>query len=234
MTKWPAALLAAFIGIGLAAAQGAAPAPSASIKGEVLEVKDAGPYTYLRLKTPAGETWAAVKRVSVAKGAKVTIEDVLLMKDFQSRSLDRKFDTIALGTLAGAPRDATPVAAGDPHAKLASIGEAAAPIKVAKAAGPEARTVAEIVARRSDLRDKAVVVRGQVVKFTPGVMGKNWVHLRDGSGSASDGTDDILVTTNDETRIGEVVTARGIVHTDKDFGAGYAYRVLVEEAKLRK
>ncbi len=90
------------------------------------------------------------------------------------------------------------------------------------------------MAKRSELKDKPVAVRGKVVKYTPGVMGKNWIHLRDGSGSAADRTNDVLVTTTEETNIGDIVTAKGVVRTDKDFGSGYAYQVLVEQAKLQK
>jgi len=67
-----------------------------------------------------------------------------------------------------------------------------------------------------------------------GVLGKNWVHLQDGSGSADKGTHDIVVTTTDEAAIGQVVNASGTVRTDVDIGSGYKYAVLVEEAKLRK
>ena len=115
-------------------------------------------------------------------------------------------------------------------AKPVDVGE----IKVAKATGADAHTVAEVVTGRAALKNKMVTVRGQVVKFTPGVMGKNWVHLRDGSGSAADSTNDVLVTTKDETKLGDVVVVKGIVHTDVDLGSGYAYKVLVEEATLRK
>jgi hypothetical protein len=77
-----------------------------------------------------------------------------------------------------------------------------------------------------------VTVRGQVVKFTPAVLGKNWVHLRDGSGSVSDGSDDILVTTADTARIGDIVLVKGVVRTDRDLGSGYSYKVLIEGATL--
>jgi hypothetical protein len=126
------------------------------------------------------------------------------------------------------PNDAVHMHAG--AAKAADVGD----VKVPKATGPDARTVAEIVAKGGELKDKTVLVRGKVVKYTPGVMGKNWVHLRDGSGSASDGTNDVVVTTQDETKIGDVVLARGTVRTDVNLGSGYAYKVLVEEAKLQK
>jgi hypothetical protein len=107
-------------------------------------------------------------------------------------------------------------------------------VKVPKATGPDARTVEEIVSGSAKLKGKPVVVRGTVVRFTRGVLGKNWIHLQDGSGSAADKTHDVLVTTQEDAKIGDVVVARGIVRTDLDLGSGYSYKVLVEDAKLQK
>lgn len=131
---------------------------------------------------------------------------------------------------------AAPVAGGDMAAVHAGIAKPVdvGDVTVAKATGPDARTVAEIATRRTELKDKTVVVRGKVVKFTPAVLGKNWIHLRDGSGSAADGTNDILLTTKDEARIGDVVLARGVVHIDRELGSGYSYKVLIEDATLQK
>ena len=134
----------------------------------------------------------------------------------------------AAETPPAAPNDAVHRNAG--VAKAPDVGN----VKVPKATGPDARTVAEIVTKGADLKDKPVVVRGKVVKYTAGVMGKNWIHLRDGSGSSADNTNDVVVTTKDETKIGDVVLARGTVRTDVNLGSGYAYKVLVEEAKLQK
>ena len=107
-------------------------------------------------------------------------------------------------------------------------------IKVPKASGPDARTVAEVIAKRIELKDKTVLVRGKVVKFTPEILNKNWLHLRDGSGSASDNTHDVIVTTNDQAKVGDVVVVKGVVHVDKELGSAYAYKVLIEEATLQK
>jgi hypothetical protein len=107
-------------------------------------------------------------------------------------------------------------------------------VKVAKAEGPTARTVAEVITERLALKDEPVTVRARVVKVNAGVMGKNWVHLRDGSGSASDGTNDLVVTSEDEPAVGDVVVAKGVVRTDVDLGSGYAYKVLVEKASFGK
>lgn len=217
---------------GWAAGNPSAPEPR-SITGEVLEVKEATPYSYLRLKTKDGEIWAAVSLAPIKPGAAVTIENAIVMKNFESKSLKRTFDSIVFGTLAGA--GAAP-ATGDLGRMHQGASQAPEPahVKVPKAQGPDARTVAEIVGQRTALKDKPVMVRGTVVKFNPGIMGKNWVHLRDGSGSAKDSTHDILLTTKERTQIGNVVVARGIVRTDVDLGSGYSYRVLIEDATLQK
>jgi hypothetical protein len=204
-----------------------------TVQGEVLEVKEVDAYTYLRLKTKAGELWAAVNKAPVQKGAQVTIENAAMMTNFESKTLKKTFDRIVFGSLAapGASASSKDADMGSLHAGMAKpvdVGD----VKVAKAAGPDARTVAEVNAKRADLKGKPVVVRGKVVRFTPGVMGKNWIHLRDGSGTEADGSNDIVVTTLDETKIGDVVLVKGVVATDRDLGSGYKYKVLIEEAKL--
>jgi hypothetical protein len=242
-TCWPLA----------ASAQG----PSA-IKGEVLEVQNVEGYTYLRLKTLQGEVWAAVPTTAVNKGAVVNIANPMTMQNFESKTLKKHFDKIVFGAITpvgakegmarpGAPAAATmlPMAPTSPTTQAAPMGNAmanahpnaAAPVKVekvAKASGPEGRTVAEVVKGKASLKDKPVVVQARVVKVNNGIMGKNWWHLQDGSGAAQDGSHDMLVTTQETAAVGDLVTVRGTVRTDVTLGAGYAYAVMVEDAKLRK
>ena len=231
----PAVALAALVLAAAAWTAWAMPAQPAggTLKGEVLETRNVDSYTYLRLKTATGETWAAVPTATVKKGAQVTLANTMEMENFESKSLKRKFDKIVFGTLvdpSAKPAAAAPT--GAPHGAPAT---AAAPVaKVAKATGPDAKTVAEVVGGKASLKGKAVLVRGQVVKMNAGIMGKNWVHLQDGSGSASAGTNDILVTTQDMAAVGDVVTVKGTVRTDVNLGSGYAYAVLIEDAALRK
>ena len=219
-----------------AAWSAAQPSPAETVlKGEVLEVKDVDSYSYLRLKTSEGEIWAAVGKAPIKTGAKVTIENVMVMTNFESKSLKKTFPKIAFGTLAGAgaPAAAAGGQAANPHAGTPKV-EFSGDVKVAKATGADARTVVEVLTKGAGLKDKKVTVRGKVVKFSAMIMGKNWVHLRDGTGSAADKTDDLLVTTMDQAKVGDVVVVKGTVRTDKDFGAGYSYKVLVEEATLGK
>jgi len=102
---------------------------------------------------------------------------------------------------------------------------------VVKASGANAYTVAELMAQTAKLKDKSVRVSGKVVKFNGSIMGKNWLHLQDGTGAA--GANDILVTSAAMAKVGDVVTAAGTLRTNKDFGAGYTYKVLIEEAELK-
>jgi hypothetical protein len=94
--------------------------------------------------------------------------------------------------------------------------------------------VAEIYANKAALKGVEVVVRGRVVKFNPEIMGRNWLHLRDGSGSPEKQDNDITVTTTDVVTKGEIVTIRGKVALDQDFTAGYSYPVMIEGAKVVK
>ncbi len=213
------------------------PAPVAPgpvvVKGEVLEVLEAGSYVYLRIKTKDSEAWAAINKSPVKKGAQVTVEVATEMKDFRSTTLNRTFPVVYFGYLAGTAPSAPQGGMGMPHTSAAAP-TGAADVRVPKATGANAATVAEIVTKRAALKDKPVVVRGKIVKYNPGIMGKNWIHLRDGTGTAADNTNDILVTSANAAKLGDVVTAKGVVRTDKDFGAGYSYKVLIEEATLEQ
>ena len=133
-----------------------------------------------------------------------------------------------------------PPSSGMPHpmppgpASPGSAGAAAAKeaIQVPRAEGENAFQVAEVFARAKELAGKTVRVRGRVVKASRMIMGKNWLHLQDGTGDV--GRHDLVVTTTEEARAGEVVTVEGIAAADRDFGMGYRYAVLIEDAKVTR
>lgn len=232
------------------------------VTGVVQEVQNVSNFTYLRLKNSNDELWVAVINTPIKVGATVTIDDAIVMKNFASKGLNKTFPMILFGTLHGvagkASRDAsmsvlgysgigtsgligmnnppaTKNAMGTGYSSLPDIKTETIKVEhVDKASGADAHTVEEVIKNGVQLKNKPVVVRGKVVKYNDSIMGKNWIHLQDGSGSAKDATDDILVTTKNVAKLGDVVTVKGIVHNDKDFGAGYAYKVLIEEAALQK
>jgi hypothetical protein len=248
-------LIVAILGSVSMSSEAADPAPSGviagSVTGTVLETMDAAGYTYMRLKTPKGEIWAAVQKATVKKGSEVTVVNAMPMNNFESKTLKRKFDQIVFGSLGsatGTSAGPSPLAPGhgvsaekqaqaamaEQHAGLANAPVDSGKIMVKKAEGPEGKTVSEIYAAKAALKDTSVAVRGKVVKYNPGIMGKNWIHLRDGSGSNEKKDNDLTVTTSGSAAVGAVVLVKGKVHLDRDFGSGYVYSVIIEDAKVSK
>lgn len=105
-------------------------------------------------------------------------------------------------------------------------------IAVEKAAGANGFTVAELHGNREKLDGKTISVRAKVTKVSAGIMGKNWLHLQDGSGDSAKGSHDLTVTTQDLPALGEVVTITGTLRKDKDFGGGYRYDAIVEDGTV--
>ena len=208
--------------VPLGQAQASAPTLGGELTGPVVEQLSASPYIYLRVKTTKGDVWTAVPEAKIANGATVTVFNPMLMTGFASKSLNRTFDEIYFGTLT-ASVDAPNAASGNPHAWVTQSAPSGVG-KVEKATGADARTVAEIWAQKAGLVGKTVSIRGKVVKYNAGVMGKNWIHLQDGSGDATQGTNDITVTSLDGAAMGETITITGTVRTNKDFGAATATR----------
>lgn len=233
----PKAGPAAATPVAMAPGHGAPAAASGeTLTGTVLETMDSGGYTYVRLKTASGETWAAVNQSKVEKGSEVSVASGMTMVDFESPTLKRKFDSIVFGTLVapGAGASSLPPEMAAQHAAAAAGPADVGKIEVKKAEGADGRTVAALHAERAALKGKTVLVRGKVVKFLGGIMGKNWVHLRDGSGSREGKDDDLTVTTAETVEVGAVVVAKGTVGVDRDFGSGYRYAVILEDATFTK
>ena len=105
-------------------------------------------------------------------------------------------------------------------------------IKVEKATGENAYRVEEAFAKKEDLTGKTVRIKGMVVKFSPMIMGRNWVHLQDGTGDPMTNTHDLVITTDATVKEGDTITMEGVLTAFKDFGAGYKYEAIVEKATI--
>jgi hypothetical protein len=180
----------------------------------------------------------------VAVGDRVTAVLESPMKDFHSPSLERDFALIYFSTRVdreGAPPPGGDQGRGVPasfplavaHGERTAPSPPARPVVVEPMAPPPGGVgIAAVWANRAALAGKTVVVRGTVVKVNAGILDRNWLHLQDGSGRAADGTNDLTVTTNALAKRGDVVTVTGTVVVDRDFGAGYTYKVMIEGARL--
>jgi hypothetical protein len=107
-------------------------------------------------------------------------------------------------------------------------------IVVEKASGDNSFTVEEVFAKAKDLNGQTIRLRGKVVKFSPNIMGRNWVHIQDGTGNPMNNTHDLVITTSETVASDQVVLFEGKLATGKDFGAGYKYEAIVEEAQIIK
>ena len=215
-----------------AAAAPAAPAAGPTATGTVVETMNAANYTYVRVNTDDGEIWAAANRFDVAVGDVVTVPLEMPMQDFHSDTLDRTFPMVYFASHilrdGETPQPAMP--ANHPPIAPAAAGPPGADEPIEPAEGGV--TVADVWSNAARLAGTQVTVRGRVVKYNGGILGTNWIHIQDGSGSADDGSNDITVTTLGNAAVGDVVTATGTVVTDQDFGAGYSYKVMIKDADL--
>jgi hypothetical protein len=210
-----------------------APADDAAISGEVLEQIDVAKYSYLRVgaRGSAG-TWTAVPATSSKLGQRVRVTSARMMTQFSSATLKRTFDVVYFGMLEG--EGTTPSAASQPssgpHAGAGAAAEQVRVEAVQRAEGPLGRTIAELYSGKPS--HQKVRVRAVVVKQTPGVFGKTFLHVRDGSGRAEDGSNDLAVTTDAQPAVGTQVLFEGTFELDKDFGSGYRYPALLSDAAI--
>jgi len=209
------------------------PEPTEPHVGKVLQAINAGGYTYVELRKKSGEkVWLAVTAADIAVGSQQTFNPGMVMHNFESKTLKRNFEQIIFSELA-VPAKASEKK--DVSGKSPGSRGTVAPdvkVKVKKAEGKNAYTVAELYKNKAKLNKKKVVLRGKVVKVSSGIMGKNWIHLRDGSGSHAKGDFNLVVTSKSVPAEGEVVLVNGTFYKDKDFGSGYKYDVIVEDAEF--
>ncbi len=206
-----------------------------SVSGKVIETMNGGGYSYAYLEKLGVKSWAACPPTALTVGQELTLVNCIPMGNFTSKSLGKKFDMIYFcgGPAKQAGKDSEVKLAA---AKATTNGAAAAKnekIKVDKATGENAYTVAELYAESTKLNNKPVVVKAKVVKVSTGIMGKNWIHLQDGSGDSKLSTNNLVVTSQDLPAVGDVVTASGTLFKDKDFGGGYRYDVILEQTTVK-
>lgn len=208
---------------------------SRAFTGTVAETINSGGYTYVRLQAGKDEVWIAASEFAVKSGERLSVALETPMQDFHSPTLNRDFPLIYF--VADVAREGEALSAqGGQAAAPTMMGShqpaaAAQPVEPIPPA-PGGTSIADLWAKRKSLAGKQVIVRGKVAKVNNGIMGSNWLHVQDGSGSAADGTNDLTITTAGEAQIGDIVTASGVLAIEKDFGAGYSYEAILENATL--
>jgi hypothetical protein len=212
-----------------------AAAPASGFSGKVVETMNAANYTYVLLDTGTNKVWVAALAFQVKVGDSAAVAQTMPMPNYHSKTLNRDFDVVYFATgvvvngvrpttgaeMHGLPKNHPPISSAATAPKVDLTG-------IKKAVG--GKTVAEICGSKAKLGGQQVKVRGKVVKYNANIMGKNWLHIRDGTGS--EGSNDLVVTTAAEVKVGDTVLVSGAVYLNKDFGAGYKYAVIIEDAKI--
>jgi hypothetical protein len=194
---------------------------------KLTEVIQTTNYTYLQVEENNSKFWIAVVRIEAKPGDSLYYTQDFEMKNFVSKELGRTFPSIffiqdpsdkLITTENAVPQDMT--------ARKPEITRMTG-ISVETPKG--GITISELYKNKDTYAGKSVIIRGEILRYNHQVMRKNWVHIQDGTDFS--GKFDLTVTTMDSLTIGSMVTFKGIIRLDKDFGAGYVYDVIMEEAK---
>jgi hypothetical protein len=197
---------------------------------EVTEVVQGNTYTYLKVKENMMDRWVAVSHQEAQAGDVFYYDEALQMTNFHSKEIDRDFDVIYFVNQISKTPLGQPSAtmSGMPQAHSGKVASQDQEVEIEKPEGE--LTIGNIYADRSKYAGEQFEIRGIVVKVNDQVMGKNWVHIQDGT--ASEGNYDLTITTQAVVQVGDEVTFKGKLTLDKDFGAGYKYDIIVEDAEL--
>jgi len=205
-------------------------------QGTITEQFDTPDYTYLNVRTEAGEQWMAIAKRDISVGDSIQFSGGVPMTDFYSKSLDRTFESILFvsNLTVDSSDSAKPAEAESFHSPdaLMSPRTAAAPSKSEIAPLDGGRTVDELLRNATNLSGETVSLRAKVTKVSANIMGNTWVTLQDGTGESPN--DKLLATTQETVTPGETVVVTGTVATDVDLGYGYEYKVLLEEARFTR
>lgn len=202
---------------------GTAPVDATEHKIKVMEVLETDRYTYMLAEEEGVENyWVAISKRPIKTGEEYIYRGGLLKKNFYSSEYNRTFETLYL---VADILPLNPVAGGMPGATTSDDPNlTVAPSSVDRSSGSV--KISEVISNAEKFAGQKIKVTGKCVKINPMIMGRNWVHLKDDSGESFD----LTITTTELIQLGALVTLEGILHVNRDFGAGYYYEVILEDA----
>lgn len=198
---------------------------SAPHSATLLESIDSGGYTYMKVQEGKKRYWIAMTQRDIKVGDSVEYTEQIWMQEFHSKTLDRTFDSILF---AG---DIVTPASQQKH-KLKKLKKVQKDILESKYKESDTLTIAELFKNRDKYVDKEVTIKGEVTKASLEIMGLNWIHIEDGSRFG--GMDELVFTSKEPApKEGAIVYAKGRLLKDKDFGYGYFYPLIAQEAHFK-
>ena len=201
-------------------------------KVEVSEVIPGNKYVYVLVEENGRQFWISTGMKELNEGETYYYTESILKTQFESKEHNRVFDTLYLVT------ELVPASHGqDMHGFNASAMDEEQVQIIKKSivkeqdssavfAGPV--KIAELVDNPEKYAGKKVELTGVCTKINAGIMGRNWLHLKDGSRDSYD----LVVTSNDMPEKGSEITLRAIVRLNVDLGSGYSYPILLENGVI--
>lgn len=194
---------------------------------KVEEVLNTEKYSYLKVVEKGEEYWIAISKTEVEVGDIYFYRGGLMKKNFFSREFNRVFETVYLVSNFWKKNSETKM---KEMAKSIPSGHSLPDLKLEKIKPAEgAISLQELFSNKPMYDDTTVKITGKIVKVNPKIMNRNWVHIQDGSGEGLD----LTITTQEEVPLGAVVSLEGNIALEKDFGAGYRYEIIMEDAVLK-
>jgi len=195
-------------------------------KVTVKEVIQASSYSYLNVEENQETYWIAVSKRDFKEGSVLYYDNGMEMNNFESKDLQRTFETIYF--VQGISDQPTLPGEQQPKAQTQPKKRTLEKLDVSVEPAEGGISIGTLFANSETYKDQIVKIRGQVTKFNPNIMGKNWIHIQDGSDDSENF--DLTITTSQVVNVGDMVTFEGKISLNKDFGAGYVYEVIMEEA----
>jgi hypothetical protein len=204
--------------------------------GEVVETMNASGYTYIQVEAAGESFWAAAPEFAVKVGDAVVVPEGMPMTNFRSDALNRSFDLLYFvegvsvnGSVpAGGAVPMMPPGHPNVRAQVDAQAEGMSFAGIEKPRGGV--RIADLYGQKGQLVGRPVIVRGKVVKFSAQIMDTNWIHLQDGTGEP--GKNDLTVTSTAVVKVGDTVLVKGTLTTERDFGYGYVYEVIIEDGDV--
>ncbi len=206
--------------------------------GTVKHMQQAGRYTYLTLDQKGTEVWVATTSTNVAVDDVIDYSEALLIENFEAKSLNKTFDQIYFTggvKIVGGPSFSKDVSLPDDNVHKKIQKENTTVTAPAKGEIPRAEkgdTIEEIYSKIDMLEGKKVTVRARVMKVNKNILGTNWITLQDGTGSAPDNM--LIALSSDIAGIADTITVSGTIKTGINLGAGYKFKVVIDEASIIK
>ncbi len=200
---------------------------------KVLEVIQVNAYTYLRVIENDKEKWVAVPTTKAKIGDVFFYKGGMEMANFESKELNRTFKSVIF--LESISKNKIENKNNSFQHKELNLSKKSTPekedsIKIEHSNG--VMSISKLLEEKEKFKGQKVKIEGKVTKFNSQIMSKNWIHLQDGT--AFNGKFDVTITSSEMVKLGDVVILEGIVSTNKDFGYGYFYDLIIENAVIVK